>query len=148
MDTAKYVARVVSLRAAGPSASAPDESDLLLAGPGYRIVTLEVSQGVRTGDASLRVDAVSDFHALKNSIALELNELWGEQPPWGMQGLRLRIDRGEDIPQPWFTAAVLTDVLDVWRLDGTGGWIALGVADRDTTDEVSIVVVVTDRDPV
>jgi hypothetical protein len=143
MDSAKYLARIDSLCSAGHS-----ESDVVMAGPGYRVASLEVSHGPVTGDAAELVQAVEDFHALKDHIAQRLDERWGaQQPRWGMQTLRIRSDRGEEIPEPWATVSAFVDELDLWQAHDGTHWIALGVADRDQSDEVQLLAVVTDIDP-
>lgn len=35
----------------------------------------------------------------------------------------------------------------LWEAGGTGRWIALAVADRDETDEVQLLAVVTEKAP-
>jgi hypothetical protein len=61
--------------------------------------------------------------------------------------VRLRLSRGEEIPEPWATLSLLTDELDVWQVAGAGRWVALGVADRDRADEIRLLAVVTEIPP-
>ncbi|MET7737176.1 hypothetical protein ABZT02_38500 [Streptomyces sp. NPDC005402] len=148
MDSAKYLAAIDSLCARDLTA-ADGESDAYRSGPGYRIESLEVSHGTRTGDATLRMAAVADFYALKSSIARQLDDRWGrKQPLWGMGTLKLRCERGEEIPEPWNTTSIVTDDLDLWQPPGSDRWIALGVGYRDETDEVHVLAVASDIDPV
>jgi hypothetical protein len=154
MDSEKYLARLDSLCTEDLSGMVHSESAVLMAGPGYRIVPLEVSHGTLTGDASQRLDTVEDFHALKEHIARVLNDRWAEhRPPWGMGTLRVRLDRGEEIPEPWAVMSVLVDELNLWQRGGVDGregsdrWIALGIADRDETDEISLLAVASDIAP-
>ena len=65
-----------------------------------------------------------------------------------MVTLRERIARGEEIPEPWAMLSVLVDELELWQPDGRGRWVAVGVADRDESDEIRLLAVVTDVDPV
>jgi hypothetical protein len=148
MDSAKYLAAIDSLCARDLTA-AQDEPVPYGAGPGYRIESLEVSHGTRTGDAARRMAAVQDFYAVKSRIAQELDDRWGRQQPlWGMGTLKLRLERGEEIPEPWFTTSIVTDDLDLWRRPGSDRWIALGVGYRDETDDVHVLAVASDIDPV
>jgi len=148
MDSAKYLAAIDSLCARDLSA-ADGEPVPYGAGPGYRIESLAVSHGTRTGDAVRRMAAVEDFYALKSSIAQQLDDRWGrQQPTWGMGTLKLRVERGEEIPEPWVTTSIVTDDLDLWQPPGSDRWIALGVAYRDGSDEVHVLAVASDIDPV
>ncbi|MER8032718.1 hypothetical protein ABTZ78_27555 [Streptomyces bauhiniae] len=86
-----------------------------------------------------------DLHALREAIAQRLAARWGEAPPWGQLTLRLRLARGEDIPEPWATLCLRTDELDVWQTEDV--WLAVGVADRDETDETRLLATVTRTPP-
>jgi len=148
MDSRKYFAVIDSLCARDLTA-ADGESDHFRAGPGYRIESLEVSHGTRTGDAARRMATVSDFYALKSSIAQELDDRWGrQQPPWGMGTLKVRLGRGDEIPEPWVTTSILMDDLNLWQPPGSDRWIALGVAYKDEADEVHVLGVASDIGPV
>ncbi|WP_371672969.1 hypothetical protein OG985_38230 [Streptomyces sp. NBC_00289] len=147
MDSAEYLATIDSLCALDLTAG-HGESDAVVAGPGYRVVELMVSHGLPTGDASGRIPTAEDFHALKDHLAQRLNERWGEQqPPWGTVTLGVRLDRGEEIPEPWATVSVLVDELHLWHVEHADRWVALGVADREENDEVRLLTVVTHVDP-
>ncbi|NEB01141.1 hypothetical protein [Streptomyces sp. SID13726] len=148
MDSAKYLAAIDSLCARDLTA-ADGESDAYRSGPGYRIESLETSHGTRTGDVSRRMATVQDFYALKSHIAQELDDRWGRQQPlWGMGTLQVRLGRGEDIPEPWALTSVLMDDLELWQPPGSDRWIAVGVGYRDEGDEVHVLAVASDIDPV
>ncbi|MFF0014849.1 hypothetical protein [Streptomyces sp. NPDC005374] len=148
MDSAKYLDAIDSLCARDLTA-ADSEPDAYRSGPGYRIESLVVSHGMRDGDAAPRMAAVEDFYALRSRIAQQLDDRWGRQQPlWGMGTLKLRLDRGEDIPEPWLTTSIVTDDLDLWQPPGSPRWIALGVGHRDGTDEIHVLAVASDIDPV
>lgn len=148
MDSAKYLA-AIDLLCARDLTAADGEPVPYAAGPGYRIESLEVSHGTRTGDATRRMAAVADFYALKNSIAQQLDDRWGRQQPlWGMNTLRVQGERGDGIPEPWATTSSVADDLDLWQPPGSDRWIALGVGYRDETDEVHVLAVASDIDPV
>lgn len=147
MDSAKHLARIDSLCSADLAAE-HGGPDVVVAGPGYCVVTLDASHGTRTGDLAHRRETVDDVHAQKDHITLLLDDRWDpQQPPWGMGTLVVRIERGEDIPEPWATMSALVDELSLWQPHGTDRWLALGVADRDPADEVRLLALVTETDP-
>ncbi|KUN06268.1 hypothetical protein AQI95_15375 [Streptomyces yokosukanensis] len=116
-------------------------------GPGHRTVELAASHGMRAGDAGARQGTAQDFRAYREAVAERLHDRWGRQPPWGQLTVRLRLGRGEAIPEPWATLSLLTDELDVWQVTDTGRWVALGVADRDEADEIRLLAAVTRTPP-
>ncbi|MET7452839.1 hypothetical protein ABZT03_13255 [Streptomyces sp. NPDC005574] len=147
MDSAELLAEIDSLCALDLAAG-HGGSQLALAGPGFRVAELAVSHGLPTGDAGRRTEGVADFHALRDHLSQRLSDRWGrQQPSWGMVTLRVRLDRGEEIPEPWATVSLLVDELDLWRVEGADRWVALGVADGGPADEVRLLGVVTDIDP-
>ncbi|GHE02660.1 hypothetical protein [Streptomyces alanosinicus] len=146
MDIAKYLTVIDALCAgefpADDGRSAPDGT-----AAGDRTVALETSRGTSAGDASVRERALADLHACREAIAERLHERWGRQQPWGQQTVRLRLARGEEIPEPWAVLSLLTDELDVWQLTGTARWLAIGLADRDDADEIRLLATVTQTPP-
>ncbi|MGW4196340.1 hypothetical protein [Streptomyces sp. NPDC005004] len=120
--------------------------DLPAGGVGHHTVVLETGQGLGAGDAGVRAGAAEDLHALCGAIAARLDERWGGGPVWGMLTLRVRLARGESIPEPWATLCLRTDELDVWQAED-GAWVAVGVADRDPADEAELLATVTRTAP-
>lgn len=114
------------------------------AGQGYFLVELETGPVPPDGSRERTAD---DVQAYLQGIAQRLNDRWAEQLPWGQLTVRERVGRGEEIPEPWATLALRTDVLNVWQAEDTGRWIALGVADRDDQDEIQLLAAVTEMDP-
>ncbi|RZU35885.1 hypothetical protein EV284_3368 [Streptomyces sp. BK022] len=112
--------------------------DLPAGGAGHHTVELETGHGPRAA-------AADDCHALREAIAQHLGARWGEAPPWGQLTLRLRLARGEEIPEPWATLCLRTDELDVWQAEGV--WLAVGVADRDEADGTRLLATVTSTPP-
>ncbi|MGW0767519.1 hypothetical protein [Streptomyces sp. NPDC002671] len=146
MDIAKHLV-VIDLLCAREFPGEDCKSDMGTAGPGYSTAVLETSHGMRAAQAWVRQRAAEDFHAYREAIAQRLNDRWGEQPPWGQLTVRVRMGRGEEIPEPWATLSLHTDELDVWRAEEAGRWVALGVADRDGADEIRLLATVTETDP-
>ncbi|MEV6591440.1 hypothetical protein [Streptomyces acidicola] len=144
MDIERYLAAIDEL-CSRPFPAEHGRSDVGLAGPGYFIAELATSHGARTADAVERTGTAEDFHDVKEAISEQLNSRWGrQQPPWGMLTLRVRIDRGEAIPEPWNTSSHVVDELNVWQADGSGRWVAVGVADREQDDEIRLLAIVTE----
>ncbi|MFF4760955.1 hypothetical protein [Streptomyces sp. NPDC001292] len=148
MDIAKHLA-VIDRLCARDFPAEHGRSDLVVAaGPGYFVAELETSHGLRVGEAALRARAAEDFHALKEAVARMLDVRLGQrQSPWSMLTLRVRGARGEAIPEPWAEVSLRTDELSLWGPDGTGRWVAVGVADRDRADEIQLLAIVTDTAP-
>ncbi|MFI6934242.1 hypothetical protein [Streptomyces sp. NPDC050287] len=146
MDSAKYVARIDSLCTGGLAAE-HGGPDVLMAGAGYRIVSLEVSPASWTGDREGRLRTQEDFYALKDRISVLLDARWGARRPWWMGTLVVRIDRGEPVPEPWATISTLVDELNLWQPTGTDRWLALGVLEGEMDDEVHLIALVTETDP-
>jgi hypothetical protein len=136
MDIAKHLATIDQLCAQEFPAER-SRSARCTAGPGYFMVELETDQEL-TAD---------DFHAYRQGIAERLDDRLGEQLPWGQLTVRVSMERGEEIPEPWASLALRTDALNVWQEEDTGRWIALGVADRDDQDEIQLLATVTEIDP-
>ncbi|HZX36816.1 MAG TPA: hypothetical protein VFF37_00495 [Streptomyces sp.] len=149
MDIVRYLATIDLLRARELPRQR-DRSVVGMEGPGYHLIDLAMSEGLRTDDdGSRRARTAEDFHDRGEELTGELNDRWGRQHhPWGMVTLRERIARGEEIPEPWAMLSVLVDELELWQPDGRGRWVAVGVADRDESDEIRLLAVVTDVDPV
>ncbi|WP_055491396.1 hypothetical protein [Streptomyces sp. TP-A0356] len=122
-------------------------SDVGFGGPGFHVAELEVSVGLATGDGAERERTAEDFDAWKEALALRLDGRWGQGQRRGLLTVGVRIARGEEIPEPWATLSDLVDEVYLWQANGTNRWVALGVAERDATDEIRLLAAVTDRDP-
>ncbi|MEU6811332.1 hypothetical protein ABZ920_20530 [Streptomyces sp. NPDC046831] len=147
MDIAEYLA-VIDRLCARDFPAAQDRFDPGSAGPGYFIAELATRPGRPADDAAPCEQAVEDAHALKEAVSQVLDIRRGRhQPPWSMLTLRVRAERGEQIPEPWSTVSVRTDEVDLWEPDASGRWVAVGVADRDEDDDIRLLAVVTETDP-
>jgi hypothetical protein len=118
-------------------------SDLGRAGPGYFMAELLAGEE----ETAPRERTAEDVDACKEAVAQLLHRRWGPVRPWGTLTLRVRGLRGEEIPEPWASLSHLVDEAYVWEADGTGRWVALGVADRDPSDAIRLLAVVTETDP-
>ncbi|MFC3578163.1 hypothetical protein ACFOZ0_33890 [Streptomyces yaanensis] len=122
-------------------------SDVGFGGPGFHVAELATSVGLRSGDGAARERTAEDFDAWKESIARRLDDRWGPGQRSGLLAVSVRGERGEEIPEPWAMLSDLVHELCVWQAEVTGRWVALGVAERDETDEIRLIAVVTDTDP-
>jgi hypothetical protein len=122
-------------------------SDAGFGGPGFQVAALAASVGLGTGNGADRERTAEDFHAWKEAIAQRLDDRWGQAHRWGLLTVGVRRARGEEIPEPWATLSDLVDEVCLWEAGDTGRWVALGVAERDRTDEIRLLAAVTDRDP-
>ncbi|MEU6575719.1 hypothetical protein [Streptomyces sp. NPDC046805] len=147
MDIARHLAMIDRLCAKEFPAENARWGSCTAGGPGYWTTELETSRGLCAAAAWVRERTAEDFHAYREAIAQRLNARWGERPPWGQLTVRVRMGRGEAIPEPWATLSLYADELDVWQVDDTGHWVAVGVADRDRRDEIRLLVTVTEVEP-
>ncbi|MBQ1088717.1 hypothetical protein [Streptomyces sp. B93] len=116
-------------------------SDVGRGGPGYFVAELG------SGAGECGEHTADDVDAYREGIAQRLDDRWGAGPPWGMLTLRVRGERGEEIPEPWATVSVLADQVRLWRAVGTDRWVALGVTGEDGTHAARLFAVVTDMAP-
>ncbi|MGW5097533.1 hypothetical protein ACWEQ1_20415 [Streptomyces nodosus] len=116
-------------------------------GPGFHVVALLSSRGLGTGDGVERERAAEDLDAWREAVSRRLDDRWGPRQHYGVLTAQVRRARGEEIPEPWATLGDLVHELSLWQADGSGHWVALGVAERDDTDEIRLLAAVTDRDP-
>ncbi|MGW8063038.1 hypothetical protein ACVV2G_12335 [Streptomyces ziwulingensis] len=114
--------------------------------PGRFVAVLESSHGLRGGDRAERAVTVEQYEKGRDALYERLAPRWGETDPWNLQTVLLRSER-EEIPEPWAGLSARARVAYLWEAQGTGRWIALAVADRDPSDEVRLLAVVTEQAP-
>ncbi|MET7479845.1 hypothetical protein ABZT17_36555 [Streptomyces sp. NPDC005648] len=113
---------------------------------GHHLAVLESSHGLRGGDCAERAVTAEQYRKVRDAIFERVAPRWGETDPWNLQTVLLRTER-EEIPEPWASLSARADTAHLWEIVGTGRWVAVAVADRDRTDEVQLVAVVTETDP-
>ncbi|GGL87613.1 hypothetical protein GCM10010129_34310 [Streptomyces fumigatiscleroticus] len=121
-------------------------SDTGRAEGGHHLAVLQSSHGLREGDPAQRAVTVDQYAEERDALYERLAARWGETAPWNLQTVLLR-SAEEEIPEPWATLSVRARVAHLWEAEGTGRWVAVAVADRDGTDEVQLLAVVTETDP-
>jgi hypothetical protein len=112
-----------------------------LSGPGYFMTGLGAAG---RPEQQLTPD---DIYAHEEAIALLLKARWGEASRWGTPMLTERTLRGDGIPEPWATVRDLAIDLCSWEAPGTGRWVTLAVVDRETENQLRLLLVVTETLP-
>ncbi|MFI8228231.1 hypothetical protein ACIGDI_05355 [Streptomyces sp. NPDC085900] len=116
------------------------------AGRGDHEAELEVSHGLRGGDLAERAVTAEQYRKYRDAMYDRLASRWGEREPFNLQTVLLRTAE-EEIPEPWASLSARADVAYLWEVPDTARWVAVAVADRDVTDEVQLVAVVTEAAP-
>ncbi|MEW2264630.1 MULTISPECIES: hypothetical protein [unclassified Streptomyces] len=145
MDIARHIALVDEL-CFRPFPAEHGPSDGGTAGPGHFTAVLESSHGLPDGDPAERAAVVEQYEKDRDALYERLSLRWGETDPWNLLTVLLRSDR-EEIPEPWAGLSARARVAYLWEAEGTGRWVAVAVADRDETDEVRLLAVVTQEAP-
>ncbi|CAL9272725.1 hypothetical protein GCM10010385_09610 [Streptomyces geysiriensis] len=145
MDIARHIALIDELCFRPfPAEHGPSDGDT--AGPGHFTAVLESSRGPRDGDQGERAVTVEQYEKYRDALHERLASRWGETEPWNLQTVLLRTEL-EEIPEPWAALSARARLAYVWEAAGTGRWVAVAVADRDETDEVRLLAVVTQEAP-
>ncbi|MEV0222203.1 hypothetical protein [Streptomyces sp. NPDC050704] len=123
-------------------------SDVGIGGPGFHLAELESSYGLAEGDGSQREETAEQFEAYVDHISQRLSDRWGKPYRTGLDGVLIRSsDPDESIPEPWSLFSRRVGNMHLWQSDGTGRWIAVGVSRPSETQEIQLVVLVTEMDP-
>ncbi|MEU5591400.1 hypothetical protein [Streptomyces sp. NPDC020298] len=141
MDIARHTALIDEL-CFRPLVAEHDTSGVGEGGPGYHAVVLESDHG----DRGTRAATVEQYEKCRDALYERLASRWGETAPWNTQTTLLRTGQ-EEIPEPWASVSARARVAYLWEAEGTGRWVAVFVADRDETDDVQLVAVVTEIAP-
>ncbi|MEU9354656.1 hypothetical protein AB0D65_27660 [Streptomyces griseoloalbus] len=145
MDIAQHIALVDEL-CFRPFPAEHGPSDVGFGGPGHHVAILESSHGLRDGDPAEWAVTVEQYEKDRDAVYEVLASRWGDVPPWNLQTVLLRTGQ-EGIPEPWARLAARARVAWLWEVQGTGRWVALAVADRDASDEIQLLAVVTQTAP-
>ncbi|GGY31468.1 hypothetical protein [Streptomyces djakartensis] len=118
-------------------------SDVGASGPGYHVAVLE---SAADSDPAARAVTTDQFEKGRDAVYELLASRWGDTDPYNLHTVQLRAER-EEVPRPWAELSAWAAVAYVWRVGGTGRWVALAVADRDPADDVRLLAVITETDP-
>ncbi|MFF3885415.1 hypothetical protein [Streptomyces sp. NPDC001914] len=116
-------------------------------GPGFHVVELERGAGP-TGDGHGEREEAEQYEALREALAQRLADRWGD-PEWiSLDGVFLRAEQGDErIPEPWASLGSHMRNAQVWRVQETGRWLALGVSRLGEGQEFRLLAVITETDP-
>ncbi|MET9899020.1 hypothetical protein [Streptomyces sp. NPDC006446] len=116
-------------------------------GPGFHVVELERSAGSAGGRHGEGEEA-EQFEAHREALAERLTDRWGE-PAWmSLDGVFLRAQLGDErIPEPWASLGSHMRNAEVWQVNGTSRWVALGVSRLGEGLEFRLLAVITEIDP-
>ncbi|MFD9025197.1 hypothetical protein [Streptomyces parvulus] len=146
MDIARHIALIDEL-CHRPFPAGHGPSEVGAGAPGHFTAVLETSHGLRAGRPAERAVAVEQAEKERDALHELLAVRRGEEGDvLNLQTVLLRT-AGEEIPEPWAGLSVSARVAYLWEARGTGRWIALAVADRDETEEVRLLAVVTGQAP-
>jgi hypothetical protein len=146
MNIARHIALIDEL-CFRPFSAEHSPSDVGIGGPGYHVAELEDSHGLLGDDPAERAVIVDQYEKHRDALYERLAPRWGHTAPYNLQTVLLRTEL-EEIPQPWAMLSARARVAYLWEAEGTGRWVAVAVADRDENDEVRLLAVVTQTDPV
>jgi hypothetical protein len=142
MNIAQHIALIDEL-CFRPFPAEHGPSDVGVSGPGYHLAVLE---SVCDGDPADRAVTVDQFEKDRDAVYELLASRWGDTPPYNLQTVQLRTER-EGIREPWASLSSRSRLAYLWEVEGTGRWVAVAVADKDETDEIQLLAVVTETDP-
>lgn len=145
MDIAQHIALIDEL-CFRPFPAEHGPSDIGSGGPGHHVAVLKAGPGPRDGDPADWAVTVDQYEKDRDALYEVLAARWGEADPWNLQTVLLRMER-EEIPEPWAWLAASARTAWLWEVRGTGRWVAVAVAERDTGDQVRLVAVVTETVP-
>ncbi|MFF3324858.1 hypothetical protein [Streptomyces sp. NPDC002889] len=138
MTTARHLEIIDLLRARDfPPECGP--SDVGSQGPGFHIAELNGHFGDgASADADREAEAEQRL-AEQEGLLRGLTERWGEPDTFSLAGTRLRVERDEEVPEPWRRLGQQMGWLHLWRVDQR--WIGVGLS------AFQLLAVVTETDP-
>ncbi|MFI1393917.1 hypothetical protein [Streptomyces sp. NPDC020681] len=140
MTTAQHLETIDLLR----SRDFPEEpgpSDVGREGPGFHIAELNgrVGDGHNAG-ADEDAEAAADQRAVEQGALLDdLTRRWGEPGVFNLVTTLLRVERDEEVPDPWRRLSEQMEWLYLWQIEDR--WIGVGLSD------FQLQTVVTEIDP-
>ncbi|MCX4587440.1 hypothetical protein [Streptomyces sp. NBC_01481] len=138
MTTAQHLDTIDLLRSREFPAE-PGPSDVGSEGPGFHIAELNGQFGDGADDDE-GGDAAADQRAEEHGALLNvLERRWGEPDLFSLASTRLRVERDEEVPDPWRRLSEQMEWLHLWRNEDR--WIAVGLS------RFQLLAVVTEIDP-
>ncbi|WP_328337201.1 hypothetical protein OG873_36625 [Streptomyces violaceus] len=142
MNIAQHIALVDEL-CYRPFPAEHGPSDVGTSGPGYHVAVLESAAG---SDPATRAVTIDQFEKDRDAVYELLASRWGDTDPYNLRTVLLRTEC-EEMPRPWADLSARAGVAYLWEVEGSGRWVAVAVADRDGSDAVHLLALVTETDP-
>jgi hypothetical protein len=146
MSTAQHLATIELLRSRSfPRQRGP--SGVGTSGPGYHLVELLAGEAEEPGTDGEQADDQADDQAgaEHDALAAILTARFGEPRQVGLLGARIRLERGEEIPPPWYELSAGPGYAQLWRIQGR--WLALALEEGDGERPARLLAAVTETDP-
>ncbi|MET7710957.1 hypothetical protein [Streptomyces sp. NPDC005407] len=140
MTTARHLEIIDLLRARGFAAE-HGPSDVGSEGPGFHIAELNGHFGDGADpdpDADREAEAEQRL-AEQEGLLRGLTQRWGEPDLFSLASTQLRVERDEEVPDPWRRLSEQMGWLHLWRIEDR--WIAVGLS------EFQLLAVVTEIAP-
>ncbi|TLS44000.1 hypothetical protein FE633_22150 [Streptomyces montanus] len=122
-------------------------SDVGTEGPGYHIAELQTSADFWDDDGTEREETETQYELERDGLSERLTERWGAPQVFSLWSVFNRSMDGEDIPEPWVVLSSHVPDVHLWKEDGRGRWVALGISQSDKELPFQLVAVVTEMDP-
>ncbi|TPQ18460.1 hypothetical protein [Streptomyces sporangiiformans] len=122
-------------------------SDVGTEGPGYYIAELQTSADFWEDDGTEREETETQYELDRDGLSERLTERWGAPQVFSLWSVFNRSMDGEDIPEPWAVLSSHVPVVHLWKEDGRGRYVGLGVSQWDKELPFQLVAVVTEMDP-
>ncbi|GAA2600281.1 hypothetical protein OG542_34695 [Streptomyces violaceus] len=142
MNIAQHIALVDEL-CYRPFPAEHGPSDVGTSGPGYHVAVLE---SAAESDPATRAVTIDQFEKDRDAVYELLASRWGDTDPYNLRTVLLRTEY-EEMPRPWADLSARAGVAYLWEVEGSGRWVAVAVADRDESDAVHLLALVTETDP-
>ncbi|MZF83701.1 hypothetical protein [Streptomyces sp. SID5643] len=142
MNIAQHIA-VIDELCYRPFPAEHGPSDVGFSGPGHHVAVLEAATQT---DPAARAVTIDQYEKDRDAVYELLASRWGDTDPYNLETVLLRTER-EEIPRPWAELSACAGVAHLWEVEGTGRWVAVAVGDRDVSQEVRLLALVTEADP-
>ncbi|MFI1561469.1 hypothetical protein ACH4ZX_00110 [Streptomyces sp. NPDC020490] len=127
--------------------AAHGRTDVGSGGPGYLMAELLTSDDFWEDDGTRWEETRTQYEADRDGLTERLTERWGPPHAVSLASTFLRSQDGQDPAEPWATLSAHVPDVHLWKIPGTGRWLALGVSQWDKELPFQLLAVVTPADP-
>jgi hypothetical protein len=138
MTTARHL-EIIDLLSTRAFPAERGPSDVGSEGPGFHIAELKGHFGDDADPGADREAEAEQRLAEQEGLLRGLTQRWGEPDLFSLASTRLRVERDEEVPDPWRRLSEQMGWLHLWRIEDR--WIAVGLS------EFQLLAVVTEIDP-